>query len=47
MILEVEVKGTGNRWNHVYIQGNTLIGLTLLPFTFINKKKRKKQFIQN
>ena len=28
--------------NHVYIQGNTLIGLTLLPFTFISKKKKRK-----
>ena len=44
--LEVEVKGTGNRWNHVYIQGNTLIGLTTLPFTFINKKKERNNLFK-
>ena len=27
--------------NHVYIQGNTLIGLTMLPFTFISLKKKE------
>lgn len=39
--LEVEVKGTGNRWNHVYIQGNTLIDLPCSPSPLSIKKKER------